>query len=193
MNASEEKFGFTALVMACHLNTEKDALTIAKLLCSHSYDKKKTRVVNVDTGDLTGNTPLHHAAWTNKTSVCKFLIEEQKVNIECVNENNERPIDLTTNAETAKYLTTYMAKTDPKLITKKGKAKKAEEEDFIRASMAEPQAEEPSGRRSISISSGKKGKKQVSMNNFKIIDRLGNGAFGTVYCVHQKNLPKGVP
>ena len=56
--------------MACHLNTEKDALTIIKLLSSHSYDKKKTRVVNVDAGDLTGNTPLHHAAWTNKMNVC---------------------------------------------------------------------------------------------------------------------------
>ncbi len=101
LNAAEEKFGFTALIMACHLNTEKDALTITKLLCSHSYDKKKTRVVNVDAGDLTGNTPLHHAAWTNKTSVCQYLIEDQKVDVNCINENNERPIDLTTNAETA--------------------------------------------------------------------------------------------
>ena len=76
LNAAEEKFGFTALIMACHLNTEKDASTIIKLLCTHSYDKKKTRVVRVDTGDQTGNTPLHHAAWTNKTSVCQYLIEE---------------------------------------------------------------------------------------------------------------------
>jgi len=84
-----------------------------------------------------------------------------------------------------------MAKTDPKLITKKGKGKKAEEEEFIRSSMTE---EEPSGRRSIAIPNTKKGgKSRVSMNNFKILDRLGNGAFGTVYAVAQKNLPKGAP
>lgn len=87
-----------------------------------------------------------------------------------------------------------MTKTDPKLITKKGKGKKAEEEEFIRTSMTETAVEEPSGRRSIAIpNTSKGGKKRVSMSNFKIVDRLGNGAFGTVFCVTQKNTPKGAP
>lgn len=86
-----------------------------------------------------------------------------------------------------------MTKTDPKLITKKGKGKKAEEEEFIRTSMTEAQTEEPAGRRSIAIHNSTKGKKKISMSNFKIIERLGNGAFGTVFCVTQKNLPKGAP
>ena len=51
--------------------------------------------------------------------MCQYLIEEQKVNVNCINENNEKPIDLSTNKETANYLSKYMTKTDPKDIKKK--------------------------------------------------------------------------
>jgi len=104
INRVEERLGFTAVIMACHLNTEKDSLKILKLLCKHSFDKGKTRVVNVDAADHIGRSPLHHAAWTNKKEVCKYLIEEIKVDITAVTDSNEKAIDLTTDKNVAAYL-----------------------------------------------------------------------------------------
>ena len=37
LNFKEEKTGFNPVMMACHLNTESDALTIIKLLVTHKY------------------------------------------------------------------------------------------------------------------------------------------------------------
>ena len=90
--------------MACHLNHEADSLRILKILCNHSFDKGKTRVANVNAEDHTGRTPLHHAAWTNKLEVCKFLIEKIKVDTTAVTENNEKAIDLTTDKKVSAYL-----------------------------------------------------------------------------------------
>ena len=39
LNFREEKTGFTPIMMACHLNTEPDALKIVQLLCDHRYFK----------------------------------------------------------------------------------------------------------------------------------------------------------
>lgn len=107
INRIEERLGFTAIIMACHLNTEADSLRILKILCNHSFDKGKTRVANVNADDHIGRTPLHHAAWTNKMEVCKFLIETIKVDTNSVTEQNEKAIDLTTDKKVAAYLETY--------------------------------------------------------------------------------------
>lgn len=107
INRIEERLGFTAAIMACHLNHEADSLRILKLLCNHSFDKKKTRVLNVEACDHIGRTPLHHAAWTNKVEVCQYLIEEIKVDTTVVTDNNEKAIDLTTDKKVAAYLEKY--------------------------------------------------------------------------------------
>ena len=107
INRVEERLGFTAAIMACHLNNESDSLKVMKLLCNHSFDKKKTRVLNVEAFDHIGRTPLHHAAWTNKADVCKYLIETIKVDTSVVTDNNEKAIDLTTNKTVASYLEKY--------------------------------------------------------------------------------------
>ncbi len=86
-----------------------------------------------------------------------------------------------------------MSKTDPKLITKKKNKKDVTEDsgEDIFSSMGKLD-EEPQGRRSVIISdNNKKGaKKKINMDMFKIVDRLGNGAFGTVYLVSLKKPPK---
>jgi hypothetical protein len=107
INRTEERLGFTAVMMACHLNTESDSLRIVKLLCAHSFDKGKTRVVNVDATDHVGRSLLHHAAWTNKKQVCQFLIETISVDTTATTQNNEKAIDLTTDKAVAAYLANF--------------------------------------------------------------------------------------
>ena len=74
MNFREQKTGFNPISMACHLNTEQDALLIIKLLCDHRYYQGQERIIDVNSADAIGSTCLHHAALTNKLSVCQYLI-----------------------------------------------------------------------------------------------------------------------
>ena len=75
LNFKEEKTGFNAIIMACHLNTEPDALKIIELLISHKYFANQSRIVEINAVDVVGNTALHHAAHTNKLNVVKYLIQ----------------------------------------------------------------------------------------------------------------------
>lgn len=55
---------------------------------------------------------------------------------------------------------------------------------------------EVAGRRSVMITDAtKKNAKgvKITMDHFKIVGRLGNGSFGTVYLVTHKKTPKGQP
>jgi len=64
--------------MACHLNTENDALQIIKLLCQHKFYDSQERCVDINAQDFALNTTLHHAVLTGKLSICQYLINEQQ-------------------------------------------------------------------------------------------------------------------
>lgn len=110
LNFKEQKTGFNPITMACHLNTEQDALLIIKLLCSHRYYEGQTRIIDVNFKDLIGNTCLHHAALTNKLSVCQYLIQDQEADTSIVNQEGLLPIDLTSTKEVELFLSKYMQK-----------------------------------------------------------------------------------
>lgn len=76
INAREQRSGFNCLMMACHLNNEKDALAVIKLLCQFKIAEDEERQVDVNEKDFAGNTCLHHASFTNKLEVAKYLIKE---------------------------------------------------------------------------------------------------------------------
>ena len=80
--------------MACHLNTEADALKIIKLLVTHRYFANQSRIVDINAQDLAGNTCLHHAAHSCKLSVVKYLIEELGVKRDIKNSEDSLPIDM---------------------------------------------------------------------------------------------------
>ena len=85
INHREERTGFNCLMMACHLTTEDDALRVIKLLCKHRFYDGQERCVDVDAKDFACNTPLHHAASTNKLIVCQYLINQEKVDVSSKN------------------------------------------------------------------------------------------------------------
>ena len=78
INHREEQTGFNCLMMACHLNTENDALQIIKLLCQHKFYDSQERCVDINAQDFALNTTLHHAVLTGKLSICQYLINEQQ-------------------------------------------------------------------------------------------------------------------
>jgi len=108
--------------MACHIDNETDSLAVVKLLCNHSFDKKAARIVNADATDNQGRTPLHHAAWRNKLTVCKYLVEEIGVDTTMVTINNEKAIDLAKENNVFSYLAKFQKKTEKGQIKKNANA-----------------------------------------------------------------------
>ena len=75
LNFKEEKTGFSPIMMACHLNTENDAMRIIMLMANHTFYANQSRIVDFNAQDIVFNTCLHHAAHTNKMNLCKYLVE----------------------------------------------------------------------------------------------------------------------
>ena len=76
VNRHEQKLGITPLIMAIHLNNEPDAVHVTQILCNHRLFEGQPKPIDIDGVDNAGNSPLHHAALTNKLTLCKYLIEE---------------------------------------------------------------------------------------------------------------------
>lgn len=197
LNSREERTGFTPIMMACHLNTESDSLRIIKMLCKHRHYPDQPQLVDVDAQDLALNTALHHAALTNKLSVCEYLINTQNVKIGVKNQEKQQAIDLTTSEDVEKFLSNYQTKSENS-VKKQGKFGKLKQWftkkksnpflDLADQIEQDRQKAELGGRRQIQVRQSVK--QEINIDYFKILDKLGNGAFGYVYCVCPKKLFK---
>lgn len=216
INYAEEHTGFTCLIMCCHLVNEADALKVAQLLCEHTNYENQPRMVNVDAQDIGLNTPLHHAALTNKLSVCQYLMA-QKVNTTLKNRDELLAIDLASADDVIAFLSQHQTKQDKKpkkskkMIEKLSSAfrrgpKNSDTQVFdFEAKYAahkqereqEMKNEQVAGGRTLKVRNANDAKQghKFSLSDFKIVDRIGGGAFGSVYLVcpkkHGKNLAQG--
>ena len=93
--------------MAIHLNNEPDSVQVTQILCNHRLFEGQPKIIDIDGVDNAGNSPLHHAALTNKLILCKYLIEEQMVSHTILNSSNLLAIDLTTSKDVENYLSQY--------------------------------------------------------------------------------------
>ena len=109
---SEHYTGLTPLMMACHLKSDEDSLTVAKMLIDQYPD------LDLFAEDIAQNTVLHHAAMENKLEVCKYLLEEKKVMLHFMadrhNQDGLTAIDLSSKKEVFEYLSQYSCKLDKK-------------------------------------------------------------------------------
>lgn len=168
-------------------------------------------MVNIDARDVAQNTTLHHAALTNKLEVCKYLIQ-QGCNTTIVNKDDSPAIDLTTSDEVVNFLSSFQTRSE-----KKGKKSKKVIDRLSSAFKKGPKGEKdktfdfddkftahlneynnadnvdgnPSARKTLRVANANSGMAhKIGLNDFKIIDRVGSGAFGSVYLVVPKKYSK---
>jgi len=68
INYAEQNTGLTALMMCSYLESEENACHLMTILC------ETVASPNLNQTDFGINTALHHAAWKNKQTLCKYLI-----------------------------------------------------------------------------------------------------------------------
>ena len=190
-------------MMACHLNTEDDALRIIQLLCRHRFYAGQARCVDVDAKDYACNTPLHHAALTNKLAVCQYLINEEKADTSPKNAEDQLAIDITTAQPVFDFLSEFQKQSPVKKKKQNPLGKIMSVFRSSKSSIAEEESKDGfrdpstmyfndelvaanSGRRTIDIRNSEHrqaGRQAVSLSDFNIIDMLGSGSFGSVYTV----------
>jgi len=211
VNGQEENFGFVPLIMACHMTNEQDALHIIKILCSHTFYQGQERLCNINVQDNAGNSALHHAALTNKLELTKYFIEELQISTALENGDNQAAIDVTSDAAIEAYLATYQQKKAQEedkqkkqsklgkiLSVLKVKPKRDEsevEDNFLKNMKGHRERLDTStgkpnmGRRTVNIvdTTNKKALgNKLGLDDFHVVNRIGGGAFGSVYLVTPK-------